>query len=87
MGFSVTKSFECPVGAHRITGGTFASAGGSAGGDIKTGLHKVDQLWLQQKGSAVVASAPVVYKTFPVVDPVTIVTAANAEGYWLAIGN
>ena len=86
MAFSFTKTFECPVGAHRMTGGTFTNAGGTSGGDISTGLQKVDQLWLQQKAAAVVADAPAVSETFPVVDPVTIVTTANACGYWFAIG-
>lgn len=87
MAFSFTKTFECPVGAARVTGGTFTNTGGDTGGDIYVGLQKVHQVWLQQKGDAVVASAPVVNETFPVVDPVTIVTAANACGYWFAIGN
>jgi len=86
MAFTFTKTAEFPVGQQRVTMGTYGSAGGSEGGDIYTGLQKVNQLILQPKGTAVVAAHHVVNETFPIVDPVTIVSGANEAGYWMAIG-
>jgi len=86
MAFTFTKTNETVEGNERVTSGTFTSAGGSTGGDIYTGLQKVFGMKLQQKGSAVVASQAVINETFPKVDPVTIVTAANVSGWWRAFG-
>lgn len=87
MAFSYTKDNESVTGDLRVTNGTFTNAGGSTGGDIRTGMSKTQGMILQQKGSAVIASQAVVNETFPLVDPITIVTAANTSGYWLAWGH
>jgi hypothetical protein len=87
MPFSAKKTMEFPAGSKRITGGTFTNSGGSVGGDIYTGLQKVDKILLQHSGANVVADRPVSNATFPIVDPVPIVTTANASGIWTAIGN
>lgn len=86
MAFSFTKDNEIVAGGTRITYGTYTSAGGTAGGDIYTGLQKVYGMKLQQKGTAVVASHPVLNETLPMNDPVTVVTVANGAGYWMAWG-
>lgn len=86
MAFSFTKDSESAAGDLRVTGGTYTNSS-STGGDIYTGLQKVEGLILQQKSNAVVASQPVVNETFPKVDPVTIVTASNVSGYWFAWGH
>lgn len=86
MAFAFTKDTEGVMGDRRCTGGTFTSSGGGTGGDIYTGLQKVDGLVLQQGGNAVVASQAVVNETFPKADPITIVSAANATGWWWAFG-
>ena len=86
MAFTFTKTNETVEGNLRITSGTFTSAGGSTGGDIYTGLQKVDGMILQQNAAAVVASQAVINETFPKADPITIVSAANAAGYWEAWG-
>lgn len=86
MAFSFTKTDETVAGSLRFTMGTFANAGGSTGGNVYTGLQKVQGMKLSQKGTGVVASDPVVNETLPVDDPVTIVTAANVSGTWLAWG-
>lgn len=86
MAFTFTKTAEIPVGQQRVTMGTYTSAGGSTGGDIYTGLQKINQLILQPKGEAVVAGHHVVNETFPIVDPATIVSGANEAGYWMAVG-
>lgn len=87
MAFTFSKDEDGVAGDLRVTGGTFISAGGSTGGDIYTGLQKAEGILLQQKGSAVVASQAVVNETFPKVDPITIVTAADVSGWWLAFGH
>jgi len=86
MAFTFTKTGES-VDGKRVMWGTYTSAGGSTGGDIYTGLQQVEGIMLQQKGAAVVASQPVVNETFPMHDPVTIVTIANGVGYWRAFGS
>lgn len=86
MAFAFTKTFDTVVGSKRIHGGTYTSTGGSTGGNIYTGLGKVDSFTLTQKGAAVVATKAVVNETLPLADPITIVTVANGAGYWKAIG-
>jgi hypothetical protein len=87
MAFSCTKDQEGVAGDLRVTSGTFTASGSETGGSIYTGLQKIDGIMLQQNASAVVASQPVVNGTFPTTDPVTIVTAAGADGYWWAFGH
>lgn len=86
MAFTFTKDEEFVAGDLRLTRGTFTNGGSDTGGDIYTGLQKVYGMILTHKGSAVVATFPVIDETFPIADPVTIVTAAGADGYWLAYG-
>lgn len=86
MALTFTKTAEFPAGQQRIAMGTYTNADSSKGGDIYTGLQKANQLILQPKGTAVVAAHHVVSETFPVVDPVAIVTGADEAGYWMAIG-
>lgn len=75
------------VGARKEAFGTYTSSGGGTGGDIKTGLNRVNYISLQSKGSAVIADAPVVNETLPLSSgDVTIVTAANEVGSWYAVG-
>jgi len=80
MAFSNNLLHEVPMGQMRFMMGTFTNTSGSTGGDIRTGLHKVLNLKLQHTGSKVVASDPVINETFPVNDPVTVVTTADADG-------
>ena len=86
MAFSNTLLHEVPMGQMRFMMGAFTNTGGSSGGDIRTGLHKVLQLKLQHTGTAVVADDPVIDETFPVNNPVTVKTTANANGLWFAWG-
>lgn len=88
MAFTATKTGEDVVGSQRRVHGTYASAGGSTGGDINTGLHKCLHMNLQPGGSSVNTNAPVVNETLPVDgSAVTIVTDANATGFWEAFGD
>ena len=87
MAFTYTVNSPTDAAGKKIATGTYTSAGGSTGGDIVTGLRYVECVQLQSKGSAVVADAPVVNETLPLSSgSVTIVTAANEVGNWLAIG-
>lgn len=90
MAFSYTVNddgVEEFLGRKKVVTGTFTNASGSTGGDIKTGLRRVLSFKLQHTGSAVVASAPVVNETMPLDGgDVTIVTVADADGTWEALG-
>lgn len=88
MAFTATKVGESVWGNKRVTWGTLLSDSGSTGGDINTGLHVCEGMFLTAKGSSVVADALTVNETFPVAgSAVTIVTTANAAGYWYAFGD
>jgi len=89
MAFSHARihALEAVGGDIRFTFGTFTNAGGSTGGDIYTGLSQVLGMILIHNAAAVVAEQPVLNETFPMHDPVTIVTTANASGYWMAWGS
>lgn len=84
--FAYTKTYECPVGSMRMTGGTFTPSGGATGGDIDTGLQTVHDIWLQHTGDTVIAGAPVVNETLPKTGLITIVTTADKAGIWAAFG-
>jgi hypothetical protein len=87
MAFAFAKKFETVMGSKRVVVGTYTSTAAGTGGDIRTGLGKVDSFHIQQKGAAVVATAAVVNEDLPLADPITIVTVANGVGYWKAIGS
>ena len=75
-------------GNKRVAYGTFTNGGSDTGGDIETGLNRVDFIHLQVRGSAVDTNAPAVNETFPLASGnVTIVTTADTDGIWVAYGN
>ena len=75
-------------GDKAVTMGTFTNDGGSTGGNIATGLHLCEAIFLQPSGGAVNANAPVVNETLPVAgSAVTIVTDADATGTFIALGD
>lgn len=87
MAFTSVHLATLPIGNKRMSVGTYASAGGSTGGDVTTGLRVVEEFFAMPTGSAVVADDPVYNETLPLVDTaVTIVTTANSSGNWMAIG-
>lgn len=88
MAFSSSISEANRVfGSKSVTWGTFVNTAGSTGGDIDTGLKSCEFIYLQYSGTAVVTEAPVVNETLPITgNAITIVTTANADGYWFAIG-
>ena len=88
MAFAYTITRDTVMGNMRIKWGTFTNTADEEGGDIKTGFTRTHWLIPFHSGSAAVASAPVADETFPLSGgDVTIVTTANADGYWVACGD
>lgn len=89
MAFSseIFAGFPTSLGGMSISAGTFTNTSGSTGGDIDTGLGVVYVMILQPKGSSVVSNDAVVNETPPMAgNAVTIVTDADVDGVWIAIG-
>lgn len=87
MAFTPVLVGRINLGSRTMTHGTYVSAGGSTGGDIDTGLDWCENLILTSKGSSVVADDATLNENLPIAgSAVTIVTTANASGYWMAIG-
>lgn len=75
------------MGRKKVVFGTFTNTAVTTGGDITTGLTKVESITLQHTDTAVVADEPVANETFPFEGGnVTIVTTAGGDGIWMAIG-
>jgi len=83
---AITKRGKIP-GSGLVHCGTYTNGSGDTGGDINTGLLKCEAIFLQSGGSSVIATAPVVNETLPCTgSAVTIVTADDEDGTWMAIG-
>lgn len=88
MAFTSAVLGTTVFGNKRVKWGTFTTSGSDTGGDISTGLTRVDMMLLQHSGATDVDDAPAVNETFPLSGgDVTIVHTASADGYWLAIGD
>ncbi len=88
MAFTSAVLGNTVFGNKRVKWGTFTTSGTEEGGDIATGLTRVDMMLLQHSGASVATDAPAVTETFPLSGgDVTIVTTKSADGYWLAIGD
>lgn len=77
------------MGNKRIIFGTFTNAAGDTGGDVVTGLSRVDFFQLQHTGAvAAPTSVNTANETFPLESgTVTIVTGDGEDGIWMAIGD
>jgi len=74
-------------GTKRVVYGSWSSTAPSTGGDIATGLKRVESCAIWHKGALVSAAVAVVNATFPVAGGgVTIVCTADDTGYWIAVG-
>lgn len=88
MAFTSAVLGTTVFGNKRVKWGTFTTSSSETGGDIATGLTRVDMMLLQHSGASDVDDAPAVNETFPLSGgDVTIVHTASANGYWLAIGD
>jgi len=87
MAFSYTiENEQILEGNMKIVYGTW-NADSVTGGDIVTGLSRVDVCVLGHTGSAVEATAAVVNETLPLASgSVTIVTTSGDTGTFIAIG-
>ena len=88
MAFASAISGRGNMGNRAFTFGTFTNGVADKGGNINTGLHRCEFISLQHNKSAAIANQPVVNETLPVDgSAVTIVTDADEDGYWWAIGD
>ena len=88
MAFTSAVLGTTVFGNKRVKWGTFTTSSTDTGGDIATGLTRVDMMLLQHSGASAATDAPAVTETFPLSGgDVTIVHTASADGYWLAIGD
>lgn len=86
---AVIKKYRGVLGKYHVTIGTFTNTLGSVGGNINTGLSKAHFVKLFQGGAAVVLDEPVVNESFATPadgSAITIVTTADADGYFIAFG-
>lgn len=90
MVFTSTITETSVFGNKRVAYGTFTNTLGSSGGNIDTGLNRVDVMHLQQTGATAAVQGATVNETFPlasaIASAVTIVTFADAVGVWIAYG-
>jgi len=87
MAFASAIVGQSVMGNKRIFWGTYTNGSGDTGGNINTGLQSCQSIFLQPGGSSVIATAPAVNETLPIAgSAVTVVTADNEDGTWIAIG-
>jgi hypothetical protein len=87
MAFTSTIERKGRMGVHKFRIGTYTNTLASEGGDIDTGMPVVYSIKLVPKGAAVIATESVVNGTAPYDGTaVAVVTSADEEGYWFAIG-
>lgn len=86
MSFASAITHKTIFGNKRAHFGTFTNGASDTGGDINTGLRSCEAIFLQA-GGGTADKAGAVNETLPVAgSAVTIVTAANVDGTWMAIG-
>lgn len=87
MAFASELKYRTKFANKNVHIGTYTNGSGETGGDINTGLTSCEAIFLQPIGSSVIATAPVVNETLPVAgSAVTVVTADDEDGWWMAIG-
>ncbi len=87
MAFTATITERTVWGNKRVHMGTYVSTASDTGGDITTGLRRVERLFLQPHGNANTALAAVNEVVTPLMTAMTIVTEADGTGGWMAIGD
>jgi hypothetical protein len=85
MAFSYTVTSTSIRGNKRVINGTFTNDS-SSGGDIVTGLTSVETMALVHTGDTVISDVPTVNETMPCTGTVSIVTVADKNGTWEAVG-
>lgn len=89
MAFAYTTQKTGVFGDLYYAIGTFTNGGADTGGDITiTNMKKVYKFQIQETGASVQANKSVVNETMPLEgNVVTIVTDADADGTWFALGS
>tara|TARA_R110000751_G_scaffold78908_1_gene159258 strand:+ start:179 stop:454 length:276 start_codon:yes stop_codon:yes gene_type:complete len=88
MAFTYTLTSNTVMGNKRIAIGTFTNSAGGTGGEVVTGLNRVDFMTLTTTGTIAAPGELVVNETLPLESgSVTIVTSADIVGVWMAIGD
>jgi len=86
MAWSTSILKKYVFGNRRVHIGSFNSAG-ATGGDITTGLKRVEICILQHSSDAVAGDHATINATFPLASgSVTVVSTSGDTGYWIAIG-
>jgi hypothetical protein len=98
MGFTFTITRRLEYGGIKAVYGSFTNTESSTGGTIETGLRTVENFSLQYIKNAVVSDAAAVNATLTTIGGkkvieagspkgnITIVTVADAVGFWRAEG-
>lgn len=87
MAFSVSIIKKLLVGNRRLIIGTFTNGATDRGGEIDTGLYRVETFWTQVTATTSAATAPTVNESFPLAGgSVTLIAEAGQDGLWFAIG-
>lgn len=98
MAFSFTITRRMEYGGIKEVYGTFTNTDSSTGGTVETGLRTIENFNIQYLKDAVVSDAPAVNASLTTVGNkkviettmtagnITIVTVADAVGFWCARG-
>lgn len=88
MAFAQTSNTNITrIGSKKLAFGSFTNGGSDTGGSIATGLSYVETAWVQKTGAAVDTNYASVNNTFPLASgTITVVTTADTDGQWFAIG-
>jgi hypothetical protein len=87
MTFASAITYYGVRGNKKVRKGTYTNTASGTGGDVDTGLTVCTDMVLIPGGATVNTNAPVVNETLPFAgSTITIVTDADATGYWEAEG-
>lgn len=81
MSFTYTRNTADVFGSKRVVSGTYTNSGGSTGGDIVTGLTRIESFESTNN-----TQAATVNKVLTSGGTVTITTVADDDGLWQASG-
>lgn len=83
--FTSTIVGVCKIGSKHMVKGNWSTD--TTGGEIVTGLRKVEFIACKAAGSSIVAGAPTVNETLPLSgSSVTVICTSGTSGIWYAIG-
>lgn len=87
MAFAITELTTNVFGNKKVVTGVYTNTASGTGGEVKTGLSRVEGFFLAVKDTSTSAAMPVYNETLPLGSGnVTIVTTADEIGNFIAIG-